>query len=203
MLADSPHLAAQPERGDQSAIALWIGPVEILEHAAALADHLEQAAARVVVVLVGGQVLSEILDAARQDGDLHLRRAGIPFVGLILRDDLRLVFRLQRHAFRLPAHSSTRVGGRQPPPSRCATDVRAHARHWFRGPPAAHVQPAWRCRHALSGPSFAVFLVVPRRDSSEAFAVRYRLAKYPNALARSSCVARAHCVLYTCQTTKV
>src|SRR5258706_1553506 len=108
MLADGPHLAAQPERGDQSAVALRIGPVEILEHAAALADHLEQAAARVVVMLVGGEVLSKILDAARQNGDLHLRRAGIPFVGLILGDDLRFVFRLERHGFRLRPLLNTR-----------------------------------------------------------------------------------------------
>src|SRR5262245_95245 len=57
----------------------------------ALADQLEQATPRMVVVLVLFQVLDELVDAAREQRDLDLGRAGIPFVGVVLGDDLFLV----------------------------------------------------------------------------------------------------------------
>ena len=50
------------------------GPLlEVLEEAPALADEQQQAAARVVVVLVRLEVLGEVLDALGEEGDLDLR----------------------------------------------------------------------------------------------------------------------------------
>ena len=65
-----------------------------LQHAAPLPHHLEQPAARVMVVLVLDQMPREVLDAPREHGDLDLRRAGVALVGLVLLDDLCLVLGL-------------------------------------------------------------------------------------------------------------
>ena len=56
---------------------------QIVEQTAALADHLEQTAAAVVVVLVDLEMLVEMVDALGQNGDLHLGRAGIGFVDTV------------------------------------------------------------------------------------------------------------------------
>src|SRR5215469_11909302 len=78
-----------------------------------------------VVVLVLAEMPRQILDAARQQGDLHFRRACVALVDLILFDDLRFVLSLQWHAFRLRAPSNfSRVGWAPAPSFWCA--MRAH-----------------------------------------------------------------------------
>lgn len=57
-----------------------------------MADHLIQAAAAVVVLLVQLQVLGKGIDAEGQDCDLDLRRTGIALVNLILFDKSLLLF---------------------------------------------------------------------------------------------------------------
>src|SRR5512146_186443 len=111
------RLPAQTERGDDLAVALGVGTVQVLEHATALADHLQQAAARVVVVLVLGQMAGQILNAPGQQSNLHLRRAGVSFVLLVLADDVRLFVGLQCHAceprsrpYSLTSHASGGAG---------------------------------------------------------------------------------------------
>src|SRR3954462_11676173 len=90
-------LPAQAELADQRAVALEILLLEVVEEPPATADQHEEAAARVVGVLVGPQMLREVVDATRQQRDLHLGRAGVVAVLAETLDDLALVLLGQRH----------------------------------------------------------------------------------------------------------
>ena len=62
-------------------------PVRGHAQAAALADHLEQATAGMVVVLVFLEVLVQVVDALGQQSDLHLGGTGVALVNRVLGDD--------------------------------------------------------------------------------------------------------------------
>ena len=55
-----------------------------------MADHLEQTAAAVVVLLVGLQMLGQAVDAVGQNGDLYLRGTGVTLVDGVLGNDCLL-----------------------------------------------------------------------------------------------------------------
>src|SRR3954471_8997267 len=93
-------LAAQAELADQRAVALEILRLEVVEEPPAAPDQHEQPAARMVVVLVGPQMLREVIDAARQQRDLHLGGARVVRVLAETLDDLALVLLGQRHVRR-------------------------------------------------------------------------------------------------------
>ena len=61
---------------------------KIFEQAAALADHHQQPAARAVIFFVGLQMLGQMVDAMRQQRDLHVRRTRV----LGVRFELSIVF---------------------------------------------------------------------------------------------------------------
>src|SRR5262245_35415696 len=69
--------AANAELLDQMLVAALVGALEIIEQLATLRDELEQAAPRVVVFHVRLEMLREVVDAFRQDRDLHLGGAGV------------------------------------------------------------------------------------------------------------------------------
>src|SRR5690349_8624065 len=69
--------APQPQTLDDGLIAACILALEIVELAATLADHHEEAAPRVKILGVGRQMVREIANALAQDRDLHLGRAGV------------------------------------------------------------------------------------------------------------------------------
>src|SRR5436190_17056542 len=71
------ELTPKTQALDQRVVALAVPGLEIVEQTAALADHLEQAATRMVILGVALEVLGEIGDAFAQDGDLNLRRARV------------------------------------------------------------------------------------------------------------------------------
>src|SRR2546422_6904878 len=75
--APVPSLAPESEALDQRPVALDILLAQVLEQSAALADHLEQPAAGVVILFVGPEVLGQLFDALGQQGDLNFGRAGI------------------------------------------------------------------------------------------------------------------------------
>ena len=71
------RLAAQAEPADDGPVARVVLLDQVRKKAAALANELEEAAARVVVLGEAPQVLRQLLDPLRQERDLDLRRAGV------------------------------------------------------------------------------------------------------------------------------
>src|SRR4051812_46704920 len=82
------HLPAQPETSEDRAIPLDVEPAQVVEQAAATADHLEQAAARRVVLGMVAEMLGERGDALGEDRDLDLGRSRVAVVAPMLGDDL-------------------------------------------------------------------------------------------------------------------
>ena len=62
----------EPELGDDRPVPVDVGPLQIVQQAAPLADQLEQPAARVVVMGVRFQMVGEVIDPFAEDGDLDL-----------------------------------------------------------------------------------------------------------------------------------
>src|SRR5690606_22854884 len=89
--------AAQAELLDEGAVALDVDAPQVTLQAATLADQEEQTTTAVVVVLVLLQVLGEVLDALREQRDLHLGRAGVARLGPVLGNDLLLRGSVERH----------------------------------------------------------------------------------------------------------
>ena len=62
----------EPELGDNRPVAVDVGPLQIVQQAAALPDQLKQPATRIVVVGVRFQVVGEVIDPFAEDCDLDL-----------------------------------------------------------------------------------------------------------------------------------
>ena len=73
-------LLADAQAADQIGVALRVLALQVVQQAAALADQLEETAARVMIFRVRLEVLGEIADAFAENGDLNFRRAGVGFV---------------------------------------------------------------------------------------------------------------------------
>ena len=73
-------LFAQVELLEGDLVAVRGRLLEVIEHLPAAGHHLEQAAARGVILQVCLEVLGELIDAAREQGDLHIGAAGVFFV---------------------------------------------------------------------------------------------------------------------------
>src|SRR3954470_24916459 len=113
------RLAAQAELLDQGAVALEILALQVVQEAAAPSDELEQAATRVVVVLVRPEVLGQLVDALGEHRDLNLGRAGIGLVLAELPDMLQLLFLGEGHLSPL-VDVSPRVSARREGRTRAA-----------------------------------------------------------------------------------
>ncbi len=72
-LAVEEKLAAQAQAFKQTTIHFGTLAANILQVAAALSDQFQQAATRVFVVLVGAEVIRQLVDPSRQQRDLDLR----------------------------------------------------------------------------------------------------------------------------------
>jgi hypothetical protein len=83
-------LVPQTEVRDQLTIALEVIPPEILQQTPAPPHHLQEAAAAVVILLVLVEVAPELVDALREERDLHRCAATIRLVELVLLDDVFL-----------------------------------------------------------------------------------------------------------------
>ena len=83
-------LLPEAETLDQLVVAIGILFPEILEQPAPAPDHLQQAAAGVVVLGVRLEVLGQVRDARREQRDLDLRGPRVGVVGPVLFDDVRL-----------------------------------------------------------------------------------------------------------------
>ena len=91
------NLLTDTQLGDQGTIALDVLLHEIIEQAAALTDHLVQAAAGVVVLRVLLEVLGELSDTLGEDSDLDLGGPGVGLVGTVGLDDGGLLI-FQHHS---------------------------------------------------------------------------------------------------------
>ena len=100
-VALSNNLLTDTQLGDQSTVAVDVLVGQIVQHLAALTDHHQQTTTGVVVVLVGTQMLGQLVDAGGQDGNLNLGGAGVALVGSVLQDDLGLLFLLNHCVFHL------------------------------------------------------------------------------------------------------
>src|SRR5690349_5350696 len=66
-------LAAKAQVLHYLSVAFDLGGFEVVQKSPALSDHAEQAATRRVVALVDLEVLGEVIDLLREQGDLNLR----------------------------------------------------------------------------------------------------------------------------------
>src|SRR5215467_4781189 len=98
----SPRSLADSELVRQDSVSLRVLLPEVFQEAAAPADEHEQAAAGVVVFLVGLEVIGQAVDPLGEKRDLHFRRARVAVVRLELLDETLLLVDGQPHAKLLP-----------------------------------------------------------------------------------------------------
>src|SRR3954462_13912514 len=122
MMAISGALAAEAEFLDEGAVALEVLLLQVAEQAAALADEHEQAAARVVVLLVRPQVLGQLVDPLGEQGDLDPGVPGVLGIGAELLGELGLALLRQRHAAREGSSARTASTSRFICSTRASTD---------------------------------------------------------------------------------
>src|SRR6476659_10663987 len=79
-----PNLVPQSEFLDDLAVAVDVRPLHVVEKTATGADHLQQAAAAVMVLLVRPEMFGEVVDPLREEGHLNARGAGVGLVRLVL-----------------------------------------------------------------------------------------------------------------------
>ena len=92
------ELLSEPELVDDSTIAGDVLLLEVREKISSVTDHLQEPAAAVVILRVVLEVLVEGVDAAGEDCDLYLGRAGVVLTELVFCDNLLLEFFLN-HGF--------------------------------------------------------------------------------------------------------
>ena len=93
---DSRFLLTDAQLGDEGTIALDVLLLEVVQEAAALTDHLQQATVGVLVRRIVAHVLGELVDALGENGDLDLGRAGVRGMSAVGVDDSGLLF-LTKH----------------------------------------------------------------------------------------------------------
>ena len=96
--APDTDLFSQTEFGNDGAIAFDVNLLEIAEKVSSVADHFLKAAAAVKVLLVGFEVLGQVVDAGCEDRDLNLGGTRIAFMNGILLDQ-SLLFVFLHHGF--------------------------------------------------------------------------------------------------------
>ena len=89
-------LLTDTQLGDQSTVTVDVLVCQIVQHLAALTDHHQQTTTGVVVVLVNTQMISQLVDASGQNGNLNLGGTGIALVSSVVQNNLGLLF-LQNH----------------------------------------------------------------------------------------------------------
>jgi hypothetical protein len=95
------------EIGNELTIPFDVSSLEVLEKTPTTPDHLEKAAATVVVFLVRVEVGPEVVDTGRKDRDLHRGTSTIVLVELILLDDF---LPDDRHVGVVPPRESVAAG---------------------------------------------------------------------------------------------
>ncbi len=94
-------LLSESEFLDQLAVALDIFFLEISQEATSLTNHFQEAASRLVILFVFGEMILKLVDSLGQQGDLNFRTARIAFRTLKLPDNFRFPIRMQSHGVSL------------------------------------------------------------------------------------------------------
>src|SRR5215212_3915842 len=92
------NLAAEPEPSDDGAVARVVLLDQVSKKTTALADELEEAATRMVVLGEAAEMLGQAPDPLGEERDLDLRRSGVTFLGGKPGHDLLLLFPRERHS---------------------------------------------------------------------------------------------------------
>src|SRR5436190_18705751 len=69
----------EPEFLNDSAIAVDVTPLHVLQQTPPPADHLQQATTAMMILLVDAEVIVEVVDPLRENRDLYATGAGIVF----------------------------------------------------------------------------------------------------------------------------
>src|ERR1700675_3962113 len=107
-------LAAESEASDDDPVARAVLLHQVGEKATALADELEEAATRMIILWKALEMLVKFLDSIGQERDLDLWRPGVTFLGGKPCNDLLLFFPRERHSFlrtRTSAVDTSMTGG--------------------------------------------------------------------------------------------
>ena len=91
------QLLTDSQPADHFKILFPIVEPQIFQQARPLRDHHQQPAAAGVVLGVRLEVIRQIIDPGRQQGDLHFGRTRIHFAPAECADDLRLLLLRDRH----------------------------------------------------------------------------------------------------------
>ena len=103
-------LLTQVQLLDDRAVTLDIDLLQVAQQVASVTNHLQHAAAAVMVLVVSLEVLGQGVDAMGKDRDLYLGRTGVALVGGVLRND-SLLFVFQ-HGFIHLSFTMRRPSGR-------------------------------------------------------------------------------------------
>jgi hypothetical protein len=83
------QLLAELELFGYRLVTVQIDGLQIIQQTPALTDHHEQSTPRTMILFVLLQVIGQMVDALRQQRNLHIRRTGIPLVELKITNRLR------------------------------------------------------------------------------------------------------------------
>jgi hypothetical protein len=89
--------ATKAEAADQGTVPSVIHPTQIVEQPAPFADQPEKALTGVAIMYVRLEVLGKILNAGRQQRNLHFGRTGIVRTAPVLGNDIGFLLHVQRH----------------------------------------------------------------------------------------------------------
>src|SRR5687768_11860042 len=89
---EAANLAAEPQPSDDGAVARVVLLDQISKKPTALANELEEAAARMIVLGEATEMVGQPLDPPCQERDLDFRRSGVTFLGGKPGHDLLLLF---------------------------------------------------------------------------------------------------------------
>jgi hypothetical protein len=92
---------------DDVAVPIDVVPLQVIQKAPTLADHLEQTAAGMVVFLMKLKVLGEIPDLLAEDRYLHLRGTCVCRMQLVISDKTGFLFFIQTQC--LPPKTKNRT----------------------------------------------------------------------------------------------
>src|SRR5262249_23850624 len=84
------RLFADAEPLDQFRIAVGVLPLQVIEEATALADQLQEPAARMVVLCVRLEMFGEIADALAEERNLHFGGSSVAGMGRVAANDFGL-----------------------------------------------------------------------------------------------------------------